>query len=74
VVRERLQVQVSREFKVRVKLVVLEGVKVEHQSLQMEDQDVRCLSVESSLGYLNLLLAARALVVIDLLSSSIKFE
>jgi len=63
-----LQVKHSWELHERVELVVDESVKVEDDSLEMENQDVWSLRDQGSLGQIDLLVATITLIVTDDLS------
>ena len=61
----RVQVKDVREGAERVNFVVLEGVKVEANSLQVNDQNIGRLGNHSSLLKVNFPRAAITVVVID---------
>lgn len=65
IVGVRPQVELSREFEVLVEFVVLKGVEVEDDPLEVDDQHVWRLRDQRSLAHIHLLLAAAALVVVD---------
>mmetsp|Transcript_23113 Transcript_23113/g.22528 ORF Transcript_23113/g.22528 Transcript_23113/m.22528 type:complete len:203 (+) Transcript_23113:115-723(+) len=63
--RVGLEVQLVRELKVVVEFVVLEGVEVEHEPLQVHNEHIGGLGDEHPFADVHLLAAPFALVVVD---------